>query len=134
MALISFILTVIYILTASFWDIMVDMKQSLFTPWHLSILVATVGTLSIICLSTAIDFPNHIKRAFIWLGKNSLTIMLIHFIYITVFGYGLQLFFFTKHLLLWPSYKCYYMAYNLYFSNDNKQIYSLDYIKKERTT
>lgn len=42
--------------------------------------------------------------------------------------------FFTKHLLLWPSYKCYYMAYNLYFSNDNKQIYSLDYIKKERTT
>ena len=110
MALISFILTVIYILTASFWDIMVDMKQSLFTPWHLSILVATVGTLSIICLSTAIDFPNHIKRAFIWLGKNSLTIMLIHFIYITVFGYGLQLFFSLNtfyyglaiNVIIWP--------------------------------
>lgn len=79
----------VYIFSVFFLDVIIDMKQSLFAPWGSAIIVAAEGALMTISLS-AVDISDYLERVAIWLGKNSLIIMLVHFIFIEILGYGLQ--------------------------------------------
>ena len=64
-----------------FFDIRVDMKKSIFTPFLLSVFCAFMGCL-LVFYSLNIFRKTKLKPVFSWCGENSLSIMVTHFYFI----------------------------------------------------
>lgn len=79
-------LLLLYIILILFFDIRVDMKKSIFTPFLLSVFCAFMGCL-LVFYSSNIFRKTKLKPVFLWCGENSLSIMVTHFYFIECFGY-----------------------------------------------
>lgn len=78
-----------YIWMVLMFDVRIDMKKSLFSPFLLAMIASSLGFMSIFSMSYSVR-ESIFKQLWIWLGCNSLTIMLTHFFFIEIIGYILS--------------------------------------------
>ena len=87
--LVLLFLMISYIWMVLIFDVSIDMKKSIFSPFPWAMIASSLGFISIFSMSNSVR-ESIFKQLWIWLGRNSLTIMLTHFFYIEIIGYILS--------------------------------------------
>lgn len=87
--LVLLFLMISYIWMVLIFDVRIDMKKSIFSPFLCAMIASCLGFMSIFSMSYSVR-ESIFKQLWIWLGRNSLTIMLTHFFFIEIIGYILS--------------------------------------------
>lgn len=87
--LVLLFLMISYIWMVLIFDVRIDMKKSIFSPFLCAMIASCLGFMSIFSMSYSVR-ESILKQLWIWLGRNSLTIMLTHFFFIEIIGYILS--------------------------------------------